>query len=166
MNENLSGPRVRRMQLLDLRAVEAIDLASFPQPWSIATYRYEVADNPLACCWVVEQDGAVAGALVGWLVMDEFRIGTLAVHPEQRRKGHARRLLSTALEDAVRNGAVKAMLEVRVGNSAAQSLYRGFGFRIVGRRRRLYADGEDGFLMDHDLVKDGIKAFTTERTEI
>jgi [ribosomal protein S18]-alanine N-acetyltransferase len=39
-------------------------------------------------------------------------------------------------------------LEVRVSNTAAQELYRGFGFSIAGTRVRYYTDdGEDAFVM-------------------
>jgi ribosomal-protein-alanine N-acetyltransferase len=44
------------------------------------------------------------------------------------------------------------LLEVRVSNQAAASLYRSFGFREVGIRPRYYADnGEDALLMDLEL---------------
>jgi ribosomal-protein-alanine N-acetyltransferase len=39
-------------------------------------------------------------------------------------------------------------LEVRAGNEAALSLYRKFGFDVVGRRPRYYQDNyEDALLM-------------------
>jgi ribosomal-protein-alanine N-acetyltransferase len=45
-----------------------------------------------------------------------------------------------------------AILEVRAGNVAAQSLYRRFGFEVVGRRRQYYRDPvEDALLMNATL---------------
>jgi ribosomal-protein-alanine N-acetyltransferase len=39
-------------------------------------------------------------------------------------------------------------LEVRAGNEAAQTLYRKFGFEVVGHRPRYYQDNhEDALLM-------------------
>ena len=44
-------------------------------------------------------------------------------------------------------------LEVRASNSAAMTLYNEFGFQIVGRRPRYYADNkEDAVLMTHLLA--------------
>jgi GNAT superfamily N-acetyltransferase len=48
--------------------------------------------------------------------------------PDARRRGLARLILSTLLQWAARQGAEHAMLEVRSGNHAAISLYRGLGF--------------------------------------
>jgi ribosomal protein S18 acetylase RimI-like enzyme len=39
------------------------------------------------------------------------------------------------------------MLEVRVGNIAAQNLYREFNYTIAQRLLQYYNNGEDGFLM-------------------
>ena len=41
-----------------------------------------------------------------------------------------------------------AFLEVRVGNEAAQEMYRRFGFQVTGRRPKYYRDNdEDAILM-------------------
>lgn len=144
---------VRRMQLGDVREVEAIDRLSFPSPWPAGAFIFELTENTRAQCWVTETEGRVSGALVGWLVLDEYQIGTIAVHPDYRRRGVGRALLRRALEEAQQAGARTAVLEVRVGNQSAQSLYRQFGFRIVGDRPRFYADGEDAYTMTVELLR-------------
>jgi ribosomal-protein-alanine N-acetyltransferase len=83
-----------------------------------------------------------------WLIIDEIHIGTLATHPRYRRRGIARRLLSTALRFALQQGVRTATLEVRHSNVAAQALYSQFGFTVAGRRRAYYHDNnEDALLM-------------------
>ena len=90
-----------------------------------------------------------------WLIQDEAHIATLAVHPDYRGKGVAANLLHKVLFEAFKSGARKAMLEVRASNQIAQSLYKGFGFEIVTRRRRYYRDNnEDALLMNHDNLAD------------
>jgi ribosomal-protein-alanine N-acetyltransferase len=69
------------------------------------------------------------------------------VHPEWRRRGIGDRLLRALLADARQAHARSATLEVRVSNSAAQTLYRKYGFVPVGQRPRYYRDGEDALLM-------------------
>jgi len=139
---------VRRMRAADLEAVEAIDRQSFPLPWPPGSYRVELDSKPHARCWVAEAGGRVVAVLVGWLVVDEYQIATLAVHPDDRRRGAGKALLGAAIEAAAAEGAVRFTLEVRAGNSAALALYHAFGFRIVGVSPRRYADGEDAVLME------------------
>lgn len=141
-------PVIRRMRLEDAEEAHAIDVQSFSLPWPERALRYEAGQNPHARPWVAEVDGRVAGMLVVWLIVDEAHIATLAVHPAYRRLGLAKRLLEHALREAFQEGARSALLEVRAGNQAAQAMYLGFGFEVVGRRVGYYKDnGEDAILM-------------------
>ncbi len=143
---------IRPMKANDLEEVESIDRASFPLPWPHDSYRYELEQNPRARCWVAEVEGRVAGALVGWFVLGEYQIATIAVHPETLRMGIGKALLRTALEAAASEGAERFTLEVRQGNTAAQALYRQFGFTITGVSPGRYADGEDALLMEKQTL--------------
>jgi ribosomal-protein-alanine N-acetyltransferase len=139
---------VRRMNVDDVPAAHEIDRLSFTLPWPERSFRFEVTDNPASRCWVAELDGRLVGMLVLWKILDEAHIATLATHPEFQRQGIAEQLLVTALENAYAEGARSALLEVRAGNIAAQTLYRKFGFEEVGRRERYYKDNnEDAVLM-------------------
>jgi ribosomal-protein-alanine N-acetyltransferase len=139
---------IRRMKADDVPAAHAIDVASFTLPWPERSFRFEVSNNPAARCWVAETDERMVGVLVLWVIVDETHIATLATHPEFRRQGVAKKLLSEALKSAYKEGARSAFLEVRAGNQAAQEMYRKFGFDVVGRRERYYKDNhEDAVLM-------------------
>jgi ribosomal-protein-alanine acetyltransferase len=137
----------------DLDAVMAIERLSFPTPWARQAFSDEIA-RPWARLEVLRQ---VAGDRVVafcnyWLVADELHILNVAVHPDERRHGHASRLLRHILSEAGRTKTRVVSLEVRISNRAAQALYRKFGFREVGTRPRYYADtGEDALLMDLGL---------------
>ena len=139
---------VRRMRVEDVPTAHEIDKLSFTLPWPERSLRFEVSDNPAARCWVTEQGGRIVGMLILWMIIDEAHIATLAIHPEFRRQGIAEQLLLTALEEAHAEGAQTALLEVRAGNEAAQTLYRKYGFETVGHRKRYYKDNnEDAVLM-------------------
>ncbi len=143
---------LRRMREADLPEVTQIDRTSFSMPWPERSFHFELNNNPAARCWVAELDGQVAAMLVIWMIVDEAHIATLASHADHRRKGIGKRLLSKALDLAVQEGAVRAFLEVRAGNQAAQAMYRALGFVEDGLRRRYYRDnGEDAILMSLDL---------------
>jgi [ribosomal protein S18]-alanine N-acetyltransferase len=78
-------------------------------------------------------------------------ITTIGVAPEHRRRGLAQRLLNHAEEALKKRNIITATLEVRVSNSAAQSLYRGLRYSTVQRIKKYYNNGEDGFLMVKSL---------------
>ncbi len=142
---------IRKMTLDDFDQVVAIDQISFSLPWPARSFRFELTDNPASRCWVVELDGRVVAMLVGWFIVDELHIATIATHPEFRGQGIGRDLLSHALRSAREEGAVKSFLEVRESNEVAQKMYRSFGFVEDGRRSEYYKDNaEDAILMSLD----------------
>ncbi|MBV5336885.1 MAG: GNAT family N-acetyltransferase, partial [Deltaproteobacteria bacterium] len=71
---------------------------------------------------------------VGWLIVDEIHIATIATHPDFRKQGIGEKLLSLALQSAKDEGAVTSFLEVREGNDAALKMYHKFGYVESGRR--------------------------------
>ncbi len=74
-------------------------------------------------------------------------ITTIGIAPEHRRRGLAHKLLNHA-EDALRRRGINTVrLEVRIGNHAAQNLYRRRGYAVVQRLENYYNNGESGFLM-------------------
>ena len=178
---------LRRMSAADLEQVVLLDAMSFPMAWPQGAFAKELA-NPQARCWVIEMiadaplkyeqfaglpldpqtvqpdERAVAAMLVYWLVLDEAHIATLAVHPDLRRRGLGRMILSCALEEAAGEGAKLAYLEVRESNKAAQYLYRRFGFEVTGRRPRYYVT-EDAVLMTLEGLNVQTFAGWNERTE-
>lgn len=144
----MNGTNVRRMTLEDVPAVVELDQLSFSLPWPEKSFRFELTDNPASRCWVIEADGRIVGMIVVWLLVDEAHIATIATHPDHRRQGIARKLLSYALRYLSKEGAVSSFLEVRESNLAAQEMYHKFGFEAVGRRKRYYKDtNEDAILM-------------------
>jgi ribosomal-protein-alanine N-acetyltransferase len=97
---------------------------------------------------VATLDDAIIGYVGGWVIVDELHLLTLAVLPEYRRLGVARRLLERLFESGDARIA-KAGLEVRRSNRAAIVVYERFGFRSVGVRRGYYADPpEDAIVME------------------
>jgi ribosomal-protein-alanine N-acetyltransferase len=143
---------IRRMTVEDVPVVAQLDRMSFSLSWPEHTFYYEVKDNTAARCFVAEtEDKQIVGMVVSWVILDELHIATLAVHPDYRRQGIGRRILTEALQDGVQAGTRYALLEVRAGNEAAQNLYREFGFKTVGLRSKYYKDnGEDAVLMNLD----------------
>jgi ribosomal-protein-alanine N-acetyltransferase len=139
---------IRRMTLEDIPAVVELDQLSFTLPWPERSFRFEVTDNPASRCWVFELDDRIVGMIVVWLLVDEAHVATISTHPDHRRQGIAKKLLTYALRYMSKEGAVTSFLEVRENNLAAQEMYRKFGYEAVGRRKKYYKDtSEDAILM-------------------
>ena len=72
----------------------------------------------------------------------------IAVHPKFQRKGLAQLLIGHMLRDPYAQGDVaRALLEVRLSNKPAVTLYLRLGFKEVGQRSSYYEDGEDALVM-------------------
>lgn len=120
-----------------------------PRPWSAAEFAAFLRDPH-----VLILGGATAFAL-GRVIADEAELLTIAVAPEQRRKGLARRLLADFERAVAGRGALTCFLEVAAGNAPAIALYRGAKYTETGRRRGYYrlADGaaEDALVLSRRL---------------
>jgi ribosomal-protein-alanine N-acetyltransferase len=83
-----------------------------------------------------------------WLMVDESHVTTIATHPDYRGRGVGELLLSSLIDISYEIGARVVTLEVRVSNLVAQNLYRKYGFREAGIRKRYYSDNhEDALIM-------------------
>lgn len=97
---------------------------------------------------IVTAKGEMVGFIFVAINANGFgHITTVGVAPEHRQRGLAARLLRHA-EDALRKREVSTVvLEVRVGNVAAQNLYLNCGYAITQRVSGYYTNGEDSFIM-------------------
>jgi len=144
---------VRRMLLEDLDQVMGIERAVFPHPWSGDLFQHELMANQVARYLVVCRGADVVGYVGLWLIVGEIHVTTIAVHPEDRRKGIGEWLLISAIELALDHDAQLITLEVRESNSAARTMYRKYGFEEVGLRSGYYTEtGEDALLMSADHI--------------
>jgi len=144
---------IRKMTAEDIPPVVELDKMSFSLPWPESSFRFELTDNPASHCWVAEIDGRIVGMIVAWLLVDAAHIATIATHPNFRRQGIAKMLLSHALHYLTDEGAQNSFLEVRESNIVAQEMYRKFGYEEAGRRKRYYRDNdEDAILMTLDRL--------------
>lgn len=142
----LEGATIGPMRLADVAAVADIDRRCYPVPWDPHAYVTELG-NRSACYLVAHVRGEIVGYAGMWVVMDEAHITTLAVSPQHRRRGIGERLLVGLLEEAIWRGAVRASLEVRQHNHAAQALYRKHGFRTAALRKRYYSDNQENAIV-------------------
>jgi [ribosomal protein S18]-alanine N-acetyltransferase len=136
---------VRRLVYSDLPEVLSIERRAFETPWSLAMFVLELSKPAGICLAITEADG-LTGYLVCSRYADVWHLMNIAVSPERRRQGIARRLLGRLFEEAGPNA--RYTLEVRTSNHGAIAMYEQLGFRPAGHRRRYYHDnGEDALIM-------------------
>lgn len=131
----------------DLPAIRAIEVASFPDPWSAQAFG-SLLDSPQGITTAAVDGHALVGYLVGWRVGDEAELANLAVRADRRGRGIGAALLRDFLSRLDAESSPTVYLEVRESNAAAQALYRRHGFVAAGRRKGYYArPAEDAVVM-------------------
>jgi ribosomal-protein-alanine N-acetyltransferase len=134
----------------DAGELAAIAEVSFSDPWSAETFRGELARERTRAC-LARVEGIAAGYALGWRVLGEAELLSLAVAPAQRGRGMGAALLGGFLEALRAEGVALVQLEVRVSNRAAQQLYRNAGMAVEGERPGYYKDGEAALLFGASL---------------
>jgi [ribosomal protein S18]-alanine N-acetyltransferase len=148
---------IRRLSLHDLDAIEQIENAVYPTPWSRSMFAGELAKPSSLSLGGFDPD---SGRLIAYLIVsryvDAWHIMNLAVHPGWRRAGVASRLLDELLDLTAEDRRRGYTLEVRVSNTSAIALYERFGFEASGVRRGYYTDNrEDALIMWKDPIAEG-----------
>ncbi len=159
-------------QAKDLAEVAEIEAALFSDAWSVDTlkdtikYDYNhillidteggirplVAEEDVADSFVVgEEEHPTAGYLIYADPTDEAELHRVAVLPEYRRRGLARKLMAEMLQRTGHGSDVETkhiFLEVRAGNAPAIALYSNCDFQEIDRRKNYYHDpDEDAVIM-------------------
>lgn len=136
---------ITKMTGSDAKELSELDKLCFSVPWSEKSF-LEEAENALATYLVARVDGKIAGYCGFWKVSGEGQITNIAVLPEMRRRQIASKLLCAMLSEC--EDLEQIVLEVRLSNTPAISLYEKFGFTKAGIRKRFYHDPqEDGITM-------------------
>lgn len=146
--------RIRPAEAADMPALMEIERLAFRHPWSPDLLKRELTHD-WSTILLAEEGEAPASPLgfaICWVVHDELHILNVATAPAHQRRGVARAVLKTALQEAQERRCSLATLEVRRSNEAAIGLYRDLGFRPVGVRTNYYTEeGEDAIVMVLDF---------------
>lgn len=141
---------ITEMQEKHLPALAELEKQCFHAPWSEKMLREELGGGIFL---VAEQDGEVQGYVGCQTVLDEGYITNVAVSPDFRRRGAARRLIAELIARAKEKGLAFVTLEVRESNAPAIALYTGAGFAPVGKRKNFYSNPtENAVLMTISLT--------------
>ncbi len=139
---------IRAMRRSDVHAVNAIEQASYPFPWTkgILADCLRVGYH----CRVLTVNAEIAAYAVVTHAADEAHLLNMCVAQSFRRQGLARLMIGHLMDEVQVVGAGRMFLEVRPSNPGAILLYKSMGFRKIGRRPGYYpAEGgrEDALVM-------------------
>ncbi len=125
----------------------------FNTPWSKESIETELSNNLFSNYLGAFIDDVLVGFVGMWVIVNEGQITNIATLPEYRNRGVATKLFESLIKLAISKNVETLYLEVRISNLNAQSLYRKFGFKTDGLRRKYYSDNnEHAILMSKSLL--------------
>ncbi len=135
------------------KEVHYICTKCFNMPWSEESIEQELTSNLFSTYLGAFIDDKLIGFIGMWIIVNEGQIINVAVLPEYRYMGIATKLLENIIKLSKSKMVEVLHLEVRIGNIKAQNLYRKFGFKTDGLRKKYYSDNnEDALLMSKNLI--------------
>lgn len=139
----------------DSKDVLRLNLRCFKNGENYTRYTFAYLFNePRSLSYKIVTDKGEMAAFAFALISTDgtAHLTTIGVAPEHRRRGLANKLLRH-LEDVLRiKGISTIVLELRVSNFAAKTLYTEAGYSMLNRIAKYYSDGEDGFMMVKSIV--------------
>ena len=138
--------RIRSWTFEDVLPLAELEKEIFPDPWSM----YAITESllhELFHGYILEDEGEIIGYYGFYSFLPEAHIANVAVVPKMQGKGFGKMLLEHLISEAEKLGDTDLTLEVRPSNVRATNLYESHGFRVEGRRKRYYGDGEDALIM-------------------
>src|SRR5260370_22903497 len=135
---------LRRLGALDLDLASSLHGLAFAPLGERLWTRQDMAEllaSPGAAGWVLLSAERAVGFALCRAAADEAELLTIAVHPEERRRGAGRALLAAVIDHARAAGARSLFLEVGADNPAALALYGQAAFQAVGSRKAYYQRG-------------------------
>ena len=133
----MNSMTAERFEIRHIPEAAKIERLCFSEPWSETALRYLCTSEHTFGVAVLE-NGRLAAYGGMEHVLDTGSITNVAVHPDFRRCGFAREVLSRLEDRAAELGVKNIFLDVRESNLPAKTLYLSSGYVKVGERRGYY----------------------------
>jgi ribosomal-protein-alanine acetyltransferase len=140
----------RSWKFEDILKISELEKECFSDPW---TYRMFVEgfSSKLFYGVCAVEDGEIVGYACETVLFENAEVDNIAVAESCRRRGVGKKLLKKLETEAKERGARVILLEVRVSNAPAMTMYLKEGFKGIYVRPRYYPDGEDAVVMQKEL---------------
>ena len=137
---------IETMKECHVSQIAELEKLCFHDPWSEKSIASELS-NKLSLWLVALEDHRVVGYVGSQTVLGETDMMNIAVHPAHRRQGIANRLILDLIQGLTERGSHSLMLEVRISNEPAISVYHSLGFIEVGIRKNYYRNPKEDALI-------------------
>jgi ribosomal-protein-alanine N-acetyltransferase len=144
---------IRKAVGQDIEQLMIIERLCYDNPWPEEAFEEEIVQEEVGLGLVAEDEGLIVGFLTGMVVVDEFHLHNIAVHPDFRGRGIGRELLESIQSWCEDNDMRRILLEVREDNEIARHLYLSIGYEAVGTRKDYYGPGQDAYHYTMQLEK-------------
>lgn len=129
-----------------VQQIAELEKMCFHDPWSENSIASEL-NNRLSLWLVAAQENQVIGYVGSQTVLGETDMMNIAVHPNYRKQGIGTELIKHLIDALTSRGSHSLMLEVRISNEAAISVYNKLGFVEVGCRKNYYRNPKEDALI-------------------
>lgn len=154
----MTALRIVPAGVAEAAVLSALYQTAFGEAWAPEQLAQLLAGPGVLALIALDEAEEPAGYALGRVAADEAELLSIALLPDRRRQGDGRRLLDALIDRCTAAGAETLFLEVATDNAAALALYRGAGFREVGRRKGYYKVGAamvDAIVMKRELAGTG-----------
>ncbi len=134
MNEGIA---IVKAESCHTDSIITIEKSCFADPWSDRSIALAVENDTVRTVCLTQNNEVLAFAMYVFAA-DEGEILNIAVSPEYRGRGCAKKLMAHILDEGKKEGCNTVFLEVRESNSSARGLYKHFGFSEIGIRKNYY----------------------------
>ena len=138
---------ISEMNLQDLEDIKDCLLTDFDDFWSYNILKQEL-ENGKSKYFVAKQENEIVGFAGILLIIDQVNIMNIVVKKDKRNFGIGSLLLEEIIRYSKIHNATSITLEVNEKNIAAIKLYKKYGFKQVGLRRKYYNNEDNAILMD------------------
>ena len=134
-----------------INEIVSIENNSFSKPWSISVIKQDI-NKDYYNNWVYIQNQKVLGYIFGRIILDEFHLENIAVHPKYRRNKIGTKLILHVISELIQKKIEVILLEVGSNNFSAQKYYESIGFVNAGYRKNYYGKNIDAKLYNLNLL--------------
>lgn len=138
---------ISEMNLQDLENIKGCLLTDFDNFWSYHILKQEL-ENGKSKYFVAKQENEIVGFAGILLIIDQVNIMNIVVKKDKRNFGIGSSLLEEIIRYSKIHNATSITLEVNEKNIPAIKLYKKYGFKQVGLRRKYYNNEDNAILMD------------------
>ena len=134
------------MTLKDLELMKDILYSDFDNFWSYNVLKQELENDKTTYIMAREKEQIIGFAGIS-VCLDEATLNNIVVKKSCRGKGIGGELLESIIELCSDMKMKSLTLEVDTQNLPAINLYKKFGFKNIGTRKKYYNNTNDAFIM-------------------